>query len=106
MSATEHGDNPPQEEASNYLQELHAEVARETHPATAHVLQYFQWAHLPHHLQHISMAYAAVAIHTAQACTGPEATVALRHLLQAKDAAVRACLPPLPQPLQKDTDNG
>jgi hypothetical protein len=69
------------------------------------ILQFFQYQHLPPHLQAISkpfceMAHAMVAgdnvLQSGTTTFGPplprnpERTVALRKLLEAKDAAVRA----------------
>ena len=66
---------------------------RSFHPAVAHVLQYFQFAHLPPHLQDVSRPFHALALEVAQRSeSSPETTVALRKLLEAKDAAVRAAL--------------
>lgn len=63
-------------------------------PAIEHVLKYFAYAHLPHHLQMVSMAFHTLANEVAnRAPNSPETTVALRKLLEAKDAAVRAALP-------------
>lgn len=65
------------------------------HPAITHVLQYFAYAHLPERLQAISKDFADLAEKTAdRAPDSQETTVALRKLLEAKDAAVRAALPP------------
>lgn len=65
------------------------------HPAITHVLQYFAYAHLPERLQAISKDFADLAQSTAErAPDSQETTVALRKLLEAKDAAVRAALPP------------
>ncbi|MDX8151108.1 hypothetical protein SK069_05850 [Patulibacter brassicae] len=63
-----------------------------THPASVHVLQFFEHEHLPPHLAAVSrpfhgLAHALVDEHQLD---GPELTVALRKLLEAKDAAVRA----------------
>lgn len=70
-----------------------------------HILQFFSYSHLPTHLQLVSKPFCDLA-HAivygdndsrAGACTfgpalarNPERTVALRKLLEAKDAAVRA----------------
>lgn len=71
-----------------------------------HILQFFAYEHLPPHLQAVSKPFADLA----RAIVGdergmpegtstqfplprnPERTVALRKLLEAKDAAVRAAL--------------
>lgn len=64
-----------------------------------HILQFFEYAHLPAHLQAVSKPFHALS-HSI--CEGdnsfaalprnPERSVALRKLLEAKDAAVRARL--------------
>jgi len=75
------------------------------HHSIAHVLQFFAYEHLPPHLREVSqhfhwLAHALVgqapthgnSEHRQLTLTGPELTVALRKLLEAKDAAVRAAL--------------
>lgn len=62
------------------------------HPATEGVLQYFEYEHLPAHLQEVSKPFGDLARDLAEKLTGPELTVALRKLLEAKDAAVRAAV--------------
>jgi len=58
------------------------------------ILRYFAFGHLPPHLQEISRPFAELADKVAHASdTSPETAVALRKLLEAKDAAVRAALP-------------
>jgi hypothetical protein len=74
-------------------------------PPTEHILQFFNYAHLPAHLQMVSKPFCDLAHaivfgdNVPQAGTvtmgpplprNPERTVALRKLLEAKDAAVRA----------------
>jgi hypothetical protein len=60
------------------------------------MLKWFDYGHLPEHLQEISKPFSDLAkliiVQSIQA--GPERTVALRKLLEAKDAAVRAKLHP------------
>lgn len=57
------------------------------------VLRYFQYAHLPEPLQEISKPFTTLAWKIARNCpSGPETAVALRKLLESKDAAVRAAL--------------
>lgn len=56
------------------------------------VLQFFRYDHLPPHLQERSKPFADLAVIVASGPTNPETTVALRKLLEAKDAAVRAHL--------------
>lgn len=59
------------------------------------MLKWFEYSHLPEHLQVVSVKFYEVA-HSLCALveSGPERTVALRKLLEAKDAAVRAKLNP------------
>lgn len=64
------------------------------HNATEHVLQFFAYAHLPEYLQDVSRPFNELAHSLAAKCEGPELTVALRKLLEAKDAAVRSALSP------------
>lgn len=58
-----------------------------------HIMQFFAFAHLPLELQAVSAQFATVAVQLVQTLPrNPERTVALRKLLEAKDAAVRAKL--------------
>lgn len=62
--------------------------------ATDHILRYFHYGHLPDVLKAKSNPFcdlARVLIDTTP--RNPERTVALRKLLESKDAAVRAGLP-------------
>jgi hypothetical protein len=64
------------------------------HPAIQHVLKFFSYAHLPINLQEVSKPFCDLANQVAErAPDSQETTVALRKLLEAKDAAVRAVLP-------------
>lgn len=55
------------------------------------ILQFFQYAHLPEHLQEISKPFNSLAWKMArQLPRNAETSTALRKLLEAKDAAVRA----------------
>lgn len=57
------------------------------------MLQFFEFAHLPVTLQEVSIRFWEVACSlVATLPRNPERTVALRKLLEAKDAAVRARL--------------
>lgn len=59
------------------------------------MLTWFEYGHLPDHLQEISAPFATLADHVTRTVEpGPERTVALRKLLEAKDAAVRATVRP------------
>ena len=58
-----------------------------------HIGQFFAFAHLPPHLQAISKPFADLADQiVATLPKNPERTVALRKLLESKDAAVRAAI--------------
>jgi len=58
------------------------------------LLQYFGWQHLPPSLQDVSRPCAELAHHMDKALPeGPEKTVGLRKLLEAKDCFVRAVIP-------------
>lgn len=77
----------------------------QTPPPPEHILQFFAYAHLPAHLQLVSKPFCDLAhamvmgdnVPESGTVTfgsplprNPERTVALRKLLEAKDAAVRA----------------
>lgn len=58
-----------------------------------HILQFFAYEHLPARPQAISAPFAILAESiVANTPRNPERTVALRKLLESKDAAVRAAL--------------
>ena len=58
------------------------------------VLRYFAYVHLPPHLASVSMHFYELAHKLAELDSNrAETRVALRKLLEAKDAAVRATLP-------------
>lgn len=60
---------------------------------TEHLLQFFGYAHLPERLQAVSAPFHDLAFELASTQPGgPELTVALRKLLESKDAAVRHAL--------------
>jgi hypothetical protein len=64
-------------------------------PKDERMAKWFAFEHLPPKLQHVSRAFHDLAVRVTQMCeSGPERTVALRKLLEAKDAAVRAALNP------------
>jgi hypothetical protein len=55
------------------------------------ILQFFEFSHLPADLQGVSVRFHALAHNLVNRLPrNPERTVALRKLLEAKDAAVRA----------------
>lgn len=62
----------------------------ELHPSTVHVLQFFEYEHLPEHLQEIAKPLSELA-HVMAISLGqsPELTAGLRKLLEAKDCLVR-----------------
>lgn len=62
------------------------------HPNTKALLQFFNYDHLPKPLREVSRPFCELALQVAAKLEGPEATVCLRKLLEAKDCAVRAAL--------------
>lgn len=59
------------------------------------MMKWFAFEHLPNHLKDTSRMFHSLASDIcADIAAGPERTVALRKLLEAKDAAVRAKLNP------------
>lgn len=59
------------------------------------MMKWFAFDHLPNHLQQTSKVFYEVAVYINDNLTpGPERTLALRKLLESKDAAVRARLHP------------
>ena len=60
---------------------------------TDHIIQFFKYDHLPDELQEVSKPFCQLAMEITRTLPrNPERTVALRKLLEAKDAAVRAYL--------------
>ena len=58
------------------------------------MLRFFHYSHLPEHLRGVSKGFCALARSVVDTVpSNAERTVALRKLLEAKDAAVRAALP-------------
>lgn len=59
------------------------------------MMKWFAYAHLPQPLQTVSRSFYILALDICEAIPpGPERTVALRKLLESKDAAVRATVHP------------
>jgi hypothetical protein len=59
------------------------------------MMKWFAYQHLPDKLQYVSSQFHTCAVAMCTAVQpGPERTVALRKLLEAKDAAVRATVHP------------
>jgi hypothetical protein len=60
---------------------------------TEPILQFFSWQHLPETLQQVSRPFCELAMDiVGKLPRNPERTVALRKLIESKDAAVRAKL--------------
>lgn len=58
-----------------------------------HIIQFFAYEHLPEKLREVSAPFGELAKRIVDTLPrNPERTVALRKLLEAKDAAVRAAL--------------
>lgn len=83
------GRNDVQEDT---MENRNGEPHPKRHPAVAGLLKYFAWAHLPPKLQEVSRPFGELAERVADLPSGPEVTVSLRKLLEAKDCAVRAAL--------------
>jgi hypothetical protein len=65
--------------------------AKMVDPEASPILRYFSYLHLPSHLQDVSKPFGDLAIWIEDNLpAGPEKSVALRKLLEAKDAAVRS----------------
>lgn len=64
----------------------------EMHPAVRLIAKHFTYEHLPDELAEVSKPFCDLANSVAHNLEGPEATVCLRKLLEAKDCAVRAKL--------------
>ena len=64
----------------------------ERHPAVQQLLRFFEYSHLPQHLQDVSRPFNELASSIAAGPQNAETTTALRKLLEAKDCAVRAYL--------------
>ena len=68
---------------------------KETHKmgSSNEIMKYFGYSHLPEHLQEVSKQFHTLADYIDQTLPdGPEKSVALRKLLEGKDAAVRAAI--------------
>lgn len=58
------------------------------------MMKWFAFEHLPAHLQVVSKPFHGLASRICEITPGPERTIALRKLLESKDAAVRATVYP------------
>jgi hypothetical protein len=66
---------------------------KQTNPPPEHIIQFFAYEHLPEKLQAVSKPFGQLAGDIVELLPrNPERTVALRKLLEAKDAAVRALI--------------
>jgi hypothetical protein len=68
-------------------------MSPDLHPAVEEILRFFEYDHLPEPLRTVSERFHTLAWVLAVDLDGAELTVALRKLLESKDAAVRAALP-------------
>lgn len=75
--------------------------AAKTFDTSEPILQYFAYEHLPPHLQEVSRPFGEMAAFIVTQPRNAERTVALRKLLESKDAAVRAKLAKPVQPTAK-----
>jgi hypothetical protein len=66
--------------------------SKETNMENEWLIQFFAYEHLPPHLQAVSKPFGDLANSLMDLPRNPERTVALRKLLESKDAAVRARL--------------
>lgn len=83
--------NPGKQRADVLLNHIERAPIVPAHP----LLKYFRYEHLPEHLREVSKPFGLLAqlLATSPALVDPaERTVALRKLLESKDAAVRAAL--------------
>lgn len=63
------------------------------HPATVQLLSWFEYDHLPEHLQKVSKPVGDLAHQLVEELPdGPELSAGLRKLLEAKDCFVRAAV--------------
>lgn len=65
----------------------------EAYASAEPIMQFFTYGHLPPHLAEVSQPFGDLAVRLVETLPrNPERTVALRKLLESKDAAVRARL--------------
>ena len=88
-------------EAQDHLNRMYGKIVRSIIPpqreneemSTGNIMQFFVYDHLPPALQEISKPFAELAAQiVVKQPSNPERSVALRKLLEAKDAAVRASI--------------
>lgn len=74
---------------------IHEHKVKELHPTTYEVLKYFNYQHLPPHLQDISKACHDLMVQMVNSLPcNPQLTRGLHKLLEAKDCFVRANVKP------------
>ncbi|QSJ04783.1 sliding clamp DNA polymerase [Cellulosimicrobium phage DS1] len=79
--------------AEQSAEKLEAQLEEWSKKPHLELVKYFKFSHLPGRLQPISEDFATMVLRLMDSpCKGPELVVALRKLLEAKDAAVRAAL--------------
>ena len=70
-------------------------MSNPSNAASVPILKFFEYAHLPSHLQAVSKPFSEMAQNICKDLqSGPERSVALRKLLESKDAAVRSLVIP------------
>lgn len=89
MSVVERYDDYLREAAAREEAER-AEVRHQAKDSYEHIMQFFAYSHLAPEKQAVSKLFADLAVEVLLLPRNPERTVALRKLLEAKDAAVRA----------------
>jgi len=78
----------PNDNTAGCTAETKLEVLKEQEP----LMKFFSYSHLPAKLQAVSESFAYLACRIMDLPRSAERTVALRKLLESKDAAVRAAL--------------
>lgn len=76
------------------------------HPSICEKLRWFEYGHLPAHLAEVSQKFEQLAHELVGplALAGPQTTIALQKLIEAKDAAVRAAI--VRHELEQEKPNG
>jgi hypothetical protein len=74
--------------------EAYAAAVEGRHPGVVNIMRHFAWAHLPTHLQAVSMPLGRLALEMVDDFPDdtPELVAGLRKLLEAKDCFVRAAI--------------
>ncbi len=88
VSTENHGECPP---TTYYFSEPSGQAT--LHPTVRHILKYFHYRNEPEFLQKVNKPFCILANQVAyRSPKNPETAVVLRKLLEANDAAFRACL--------------